>query len=122
MPWLKHNYKAIIKSALTVQQCENWCDDSVYTDQIIDEFSEQSNNSDIDERRITCLTEIFRIIPSKMEGNWLFRAFNRHAFGGQLAVKEIKLLIWDIIMRNKAISQNNKEENLETHIQNMRKK
>ena len=31
------------KSALTVQEWENWCDDSVYTDQITDESSEQSS-------------------------------------------------------------------------------
>ena len=36
------------KSALTVQEWENWCDDSVYTDQNTDESSEQSSNSDID--------------------------------------------------------------------------
>ena len=34
--------KRIRKSAHTVQEWENWCDDSVYTYQIIDESSEQS--------------------------------------------------------------------------------
>ena len=36
------------KSALTVREWENWCGDSVYTDQITDECSEQSSNSDIE--------------------------------------------------------------------------
>ena len=43
-------------------------------------------------------------------------------FGGQLAVEEIRLRIWDFILRNRDTYQNIWEGNLETHIQNMRKK
>ena len=42
-------------------------------------------------------------------------------FGSQLAVEEIRLRIWDFILRNRDTYQNIWERNLETHIQNMRK-
>ena len=53
------------KSSLTFQKCENICNDNVHTD----ESSEQSSNSDVGERGITPLIEVFRIIPSKMDEN-----------------------------------------------------
>ena len=38
------------KSALVAQECDNWCDDSVYTYQINGGSSEQSRNSDNDKK------------------------------------------------------------------------
>ena len=53
------------KSSLTFQKCKNRCNDNVYTD----EFSEKPRNSDVEERGINPLTEIFRIIQSKIDEN-----------------------------------------------------
>ena len=56
-----------------------------------------------------------------MDANWLFHTFNHLVFGGKLTIEEIKLKIWDFVLRNKNTYLNILEINLETYIQNMRK-
>ena len=52
-----------------------------------------------------------------MDGNWLFYTFNHLVFRRQLTVEEIRLKIWDFILRDRNTDQNIWEGYLKNHIQ-----
>ena len=60
------------KSTLTDLQLEKWCESDIFTDEITDESSEFSIESDEILNNATALTSQFRIIPSEIDGNCLF--------------------------------------------------
>ena len=89
------------KSTLTDLQLEKWCESDIFTDEITDESSELSIESDEILNNTTALTSQFRIIPSGIDGNCLFHSLNNIVFGGQLTAKSIRNEIFDFILRRK---------------------
>ena len=60
------------RSTLTDNQLENCFGSDIFTDEITDESSEYSGESNEDEINTTPLTSSFKIIPSETDGNCLF--------------------------------------------------
>ena len=60
------------RSTLTDNQLEDCFGSYIFTDEITDESSEYSGESDEDEINTTPLTFIFKIIPSETDSNYLF--------------------------------------------------
>ena len=59
------------RSTLTDKQFENSFGCDIFTDEITNEFSEYSDESDEDEINTTPLTSSFKIIPCETDGNFL---------------------------------------------------
>ena len=70
------------KSTLTDLQLEKWCEIDIFKDEITNESSEFSIESDETLYNTTALTSQFRIISSGIDGNCLFHALNNIVFGG----------------------------------------
>ena len=64
------------KSTLTDLQLEKWCESDIFPDEIIDESSEFSIESNEILNNATALTSQFRIIPSGIDGSCLFHTLN----------------------------------------------
>ena len=62
----------LCSSAKTNKDYEEWCYDSNFNDKVSDESTLLSSKSEENIRCLAYLTEIFKIIPSKMDGNWFF--------------------------------------------------
>ena len=60
------------RSTLTDNQLEDCFGSDIFTDEITNESSEYSGESDEDKINTTPLTSIFKIIPSETDGNCLF--------------------------------------------------
>ena len=60
------------RSTLTDNQLEDYFGSYIFTDEITDESSEYSGESDEDEINTTPLTSILKIIPSETNSNNLF--------------------------------------------------
>ena len=77
-----HNLiKANRRSTLTDSQLENCYGRNIFTDEITDESSEYSGESDEDEINAIPLTFSFKIIPSETDDNCLFHTLNNIGFG-----------------------------------------
>ena len=63
-----------MRSALADIQLENCFGDDIFTDEITDESSEYSGESDEDEINTTFLTSRFKIILNKIDGNCIFHS------------------------------------------------
>ena len=109
------------RSTLTDNQLENCFGSDIFTDEITDESSEYSGESDEDEINTTPLTSIFKIIPSETDGNCLFHTLNNIVFGGQFTAEYIREEICDFIIKKRQIYEHLWEGNLDNHITNMRK-
>ena len=105
------------RSTLTDNQLENCFGSDIFND----ESSEYSGESDEDEINTTPLTSIFKIIPSKTDGNCLFHTLNNFVFGGQFTAKYIREEICDFIIKKRQMYEHLWEGNLDNHITNMRK-
>ena len=108
------------KSTLTDLQLEKWCDSDFFTDEITDESSEFSIESDDILNNATTLTSLFRIIPSGIDGNCLFHTLNNIIFGRQLTAKSIRDEICDFIFKMKEIYRHICDGDLDNHITWMR--
>ena len=60
------------RSTQSNQEYEQWWYDSWFTDEFSEESSELSSEPEESTKNLTSLTEIYRIIPSQIDGNWLF--------------------------------------------------
>ena len=60
------------RSIMTDNQLEDCFGSYIFTDEITDESSEYSGESDEDEINTTTLTSSLKIIPSETDGNWKF--------------------------------------------------
>ena len=109
------------KSTLTDLQLEKWCESDIFTDEITDESSEFSIESDEILNNATALTSQFRIIPSGIDGNCLFHTLNNIVFGGQLTAKSIRDEICDFIFKKKEIYRHICEGDLDNHLIWMRR-
>ena len=91
------------RSTLTDNQLENCFGSDIFTDEITDESSEYSGESDEDEINTTPLTSIFKIIPSETDGNCLFHTLNNIVFGGQFTAEYIREEICYFIIKKRQI-------------------
>ena len=89
------------RSTLTDKQFENSFGSDIFTDEITDESSEYSDESDKDEINTTPLTSSFKITPYETDGNCLFNTLNI-IFEGQLTAKYIREEICDFIVKKQA--------------------
>ena len=76
-------FKVNIRSTLTYNQLEDCFGSDILIDEITDESSEYSGESDEDEINTTPSTSSFKIIPSEIDFNCLFRTLNNIVFGGK---------------------------------------
>ena len=109
------------KSTLTDLQLKKWCESDIFIDEITDEWSKFSTESDEILNNATALTSQFRIIPSGIDGNYLFHTLNNIVFGGQLTEKNIRDEICDFIFKKKEIYKHICEWDLDNHLIWMRK-
>ena len=109
------------RSTLSNQEYELWWYDSWFTDEFSKESLELSSEPEESIRNVISFTEIFQIIPSKMDGNWVFNMLNNLVFGGQYSAKEIRNKIWVFLVRKKHLSENLWEGDFDTHIRNMKR-
>ena len=65
-------FRIIRRSTLSNQEYESWWYDSWFKDDFSEESSELPSELEESIRNLTSLTEIFKIIPSQMNKNWLF--------------------------------------------------
>ena len=79
------------KSILTALQLEKWCESDIFTDEITDEYSEFSIESDEILNNTTALTSQLRTILSGIDWNYLFHTLNNINCGGQLTAKSKKM-------------------------------
>ena len=104
------------KSTLTDLQLEKLCKSDIFADEITNESSEFSIESDEILNNLTALTSQFRIIPSWIYGNCLFHTINNIVFGGQLTAKCIRDEICAFILKKKEIYRHICEEDLDNHL------
>ena len=84
---------------LSNQEYEQWWYDSWFTDEFSEESSEVSSEPEENIRNLTSLTEIFQIIPSQIDGNWLFHTLNNLVFGGQYSAEDIRNEIYAFLIK-----------------------
>ena len=87
------------RSTLSNQEYEQWWYDSWFTDEFSDESSELSSEPEENIRNLTSLIEIFQIIPSQMDGNWLFHTLNN--FGIWRTIFSRRHKKWNLCFFNK---------------------
>ena len=109
------------KSTLTDLQLEKWCESDIFTDEIIDESSEFSIESDEILNNTTALTCQFRIILSGIDENYLFHTLNNIVFGGRLTAKSIRDEIYDFIFKKKEVYRHICGGDLDNHLIWMRR-
>ena len=109
------------RSTLSNQEYEQWWYDSWFTDEFSEESSELSSEPEENIRNLTSLTEIFQIIPSQMDGNWLFHTLNNLVFGGQNSAEDIRNEICAFLIRKRHLYENLWEGDFDTHIRNMKR-
>ena len=93
--WIKANSK----SNQTDNQLENYFGSYIFADEIKDESSEYSGESDENEINTKLLNFSFKIIPSKIDDNCLFLTLNNIVFGRQLTAKYIREEIFYFIIK-----------------------
>ena len=74
------------RSTLTDNQLEDCYSDDIFTDEITDEFSKYSGESDENKINTTPPTSSFKIIPSETDGNCPYNTLKNIVFDGQLIV------------------------------------
>ena len=87
------------RSTQTDNQLENCFCSDIFADEITNESSEYSGESDEDEINTTPLNFSFKIIPSKTDDNCLFHTLNNITFGEQLTAEYIREEICDFIIK-----------------------
>ena len=78
------------RSNLSNQEYEHWWYDCWFTYEFLKEPSELSSKPEEGIGNLTSLTMIFQIIPSQMDGNWLFHTLNNFVFSGQYSTEDIR--------------------------------
>ena len=63
--------------------------------------------------------DIFKIIPSKMDGSWLFHTLNNLVFGGLLSREDLRNELCDFMIRKIQLYDDLWEGDFDTLIQKM---
>ena len=65
------------RSTQSNQEYEQWWYDSWFTGEFKEESSELLSEPEESIKKLTSLTEIYQIMPSQMDGNWLFHTLSK---------------------------------------------